>query len=113
MGKTQQVGPWMRWFEYEDLHDLLALYWNLNETSQLQKATEVTEMADDACNALIIAAAPDGGWQLTERDLKNGRSRDQVIELYTNATQQRQVSFFLDGVRPPMRVLWLRPQMPL
>lgn len=71
-------------------------YWNLKETSTVQMATEGTEMAEDAFNALIIAAAPDGGRNLTEDDLAKGLSKAQVIELYTDATRQRQLGFVLD-----------------
>jgi len=71
-------------------------HWNLNETSQVQMATEGTEMAEEAFNALIIAAAPDGGRRLTEDDLEKGLSKTQVIELYTDAARQRQLGFVLD-----------------
>merc|ERR1712187_1049750 len=71
-------------------------YWNLKETSDVQTATEGTEMAEEAFNALIIAAAPDGGRSLTEDDLEKGLSKEQVIELYTDAERQRQLGFVLD-----------------
>lgn len=71
-------------------------FWNLKETSQVQLATEGTEMAEDAFNSLIIAAAPDGGRNLSEEDLEKGLSKDQVIELYTDANRQRQLGFVLD-----------------
>merc|ERR1719277_2832230 len=71
-------------------------FWNLKETSQVQLATEATEMAEDAFNSLIIAAAPDGGRNLSEEDLAKGLSKDQVIELYTDANRQRQLGFMLD-----------------
>jgi len=71
-------------------------YWSLSETSKVQLATEGTDMQEEAFNALIIAAAPDGGRKLTEEDLAKGLSRQQVIELYTDAKRQRQLGFVLD-----------------
>lgn len=71
-------------------------HWNLVETSQAQLTTEGTEMAEDTFNALIIAAAPNGGRDLTEEDLMFGLSKAQVIELYTNADRQRELGFHLD-----------------
>merc|ERR1712137_1536434 len=71
-------------------------FWNLKETSAVQLATEGTEIAEDAFNALIIAAAADGGRNLSEQDLEKGLSKDQVIELYTDADRQRQLGFVLD-----------------
>merc|ERR1719277_1060693 len=74
-------------------------FWNLKETSQVQLATEGTDMAEEAFNALIIAAAPDGGRNLSEDDLEKGLSKDQVVELYTDAHRQRQLGFMLDIFR--------------
>lgn len=71
-------------------------YWNLAETSKVQMATEGTDMTEEAFNALIIAAAPEGGRKLTEEDLNRGLSKEQVVELYTDATRQRQLGFVLD-----------------
>lgn len=71
-------------------------YWNLEETKQVQKATEGTEMVEDAFKALIIAAAPDGGRKLSEEDMARGLSKEQVIELYTNAARQKQLGFVLN-----------------
>lgn len=71
-------------------------YWNWAETAQVQMATEGTEMAEDAFNALIIAAAPDGGRDLSEEDLAKGLSRETVIELYTNAQRQKKLGFVLN-----------------
>lgn len=71
-------------------------YWNLTETSKVQMETEGTEMAEEAFNALIIAAAPDGGRKLSEEDLARGLSREQVVELYTDATRQRTLGFVLN-----------------
>lgn len=71
-------------------------FWNLQETSTVQLATEGSQMAEEAFTSLIIAAAPEGGRKLTEDDLMKGLSRDQVIELYTNAERQRQLGFVLD-----------------
>lgn len=74
-------------------------YWNLMETSRVQMATEGTDMAEEAFNSLIIAAAPDGGRKLTEEELTKGLSKEQVIELYTDAARQRQLGFVLDVVK--------------
>lgn len=71
-------------------------YWNLKETSQIQMATEGSEMAEEAFNSLVLAAAPNGGRNLTEEQLGRGLSREQVIELYTDAKRQRQLGFVLD-----------------
>jgi len=71
-------------------------YWNQAETSAVQMATEGTEMPEEAFNALLIAAAPNGGRDLSEDDLSQGLSKDQVIELYTDAERQRQLGFVLD-----------------
>lgn len=71
-------------------------YWNLNETSQVQMATEGTEMLEESFNQLVIATAPDGGRKLSEDDLSLGLSRKQVIELYTDAKRQKQLGFVLD-----------------
>eukprot|EP00440_Ansanella_granifera_P056397 gb/GFBE01061121.1/.p1 GENE.gb/GFBE01061121.1/~~gb/GFBE01061121.1/.p1 ORF type:complete len:317 (+),score=91.92 gb/GFBE01061121.1/:1-951(+) len=71
-------------------------YWNLNETKEVQLATEGTEMAEEAFNSLIIAAAPDGGRRLTEEEMQKGLSKEQLIDLYTNAQRQRQLGFVLD-----------------
>eukprot|EP00933_Yihiella_yeosuensis_P074737 TRINITY_DN83776_c0_g1_i1.p1 TRINITY_DN83776_c0_g1~~TRINITY_DN83776_c0_g1_i1.p1 ORF type:complete len:318 (+),score=99.55 TRINITY_DN83776_c0_g1_i1:136-1089(+) len=71
-------------------------YWNLAETSKVQKATEGTDMAEEAFNSLIIAAAPDGGRKLSEEDMAKGLSKQQVIELYTSAEKQRQLGFVLN-----------------
>lgn len=71
-------------------------YWSFEETSQVQLATEGTEMTEDAFTSLIIAAAPDGGRHLSEEDLQRGLSRAQVIELYTDAQRQRTLGFVLD-----------------
>eukprot|EP00931_Biecheleriopsis_adriatica_P119815 TRINITY_DN95002_c0_g1_i1.p1 TRINITY_DN95002_c0_g1~~TRINITY_DN95002_c0_g1_i1.p1 ORF type:complete len:327 (+),score=88.98 TRINITY_DN95002_c0_g1_i1:46-981(+) len=71
-------------------------YWNLKETSEVQLATEGTEMAEEAFNSLIIAAAPDGGRKLTEEDMAKGLSKEQLIDLYTNAQRQRQLGFVLN-----------------
>lgn len=80
-------------------------YWNLNETSTVQLATEGTDMAEEAFNALIIAAAPNGGRQLSEEDLKKGLSEQQVIELYTDADRQRALGFVLDITKDYAAVL--------
>jgi len=79
-------------------------YWNLLETSRVQMATEGTEMAEEAFNSLIIAAAPDGGRNLTEDELRKGLSRDQVVELYTDASRQRQLGFVLDVFKDHKKV---------
>jgi len=71
-------------------------WWNQAETSAVQMATEGTDMADDAFNALLLAAAPNGGRDLTEEDLAKGLSREQVIRMYTDAQHQRQLGFVLD-----------------
>lgn len=71
-------------------------WWNLEETSAVQKATEGTDMAEEAFNSLIIAAAPDGGRHLTEDQMSKGLSREQVIDLYTNKEKQRKLGFVLD-----------------
>ncbi|CAE8605989.1 unnamed protein product [Polarella glacialis] len=85
-------------------------WWNLHETSQVQMATEGTEMAEEAFNSLIIAAAPDGGRRLTEEDMAKGLSRDQVIELYTNAQRQRQLGFVLDIYKDHAKVFNTEPE---
>jgi len=79
-------------------------YWNLNETSKVQMATEGTEMQEESFNALIIAAAPDGGRKLSEQDLERGLSREQVIELYTDAQRQRQLGFVLDVAKDHAKI---------
>lgn len=71
-------------------------YWNLLETSQVQKVTEGSEMAEDAFTSLVIAAADNKGRDLTEDDLAKGLSKVQVIELYTDAQRQRSLGFRLD-----------------
>lgn len=71
-------------------------HWNMRETSEVQKATEGTDMSDDAFNSLIIATADNKGRELTEEDLERGLSRDQVIELYTDAAKQRSLGFLLN-----------------
>eukprot|EP00930_Biecheleria_cincta_P072284 TRINITY_DN59708_c0_g1_i1.p1 TRINITY_DN59708_c0_g1~~TRINITY_DN59708_c0_g1_i1.p1 ORF type:complete len:335 (-),score=86.74 TRINITY_DN59708_c0_g1_i1:27-983(-) len=71
-------------------------WWNLQETSAVQKATEGTDMAEEAFNSLIIAAAPDGGRHLTEEQMSKGLAREQVIDLYTNKERQRKLGFVLD-----------------
>ncbi|CAJ1389648.1 unnamed protein product [Effrenium voratum] len=71
-------------------------FWNFQETSKVQLATEGTEMGEEAFNSLIIAAAPNGGRHLTEDDMGRGLSKDQVLDLYTNAQTQRQLGFVLD-----------------
>mmetsp|Transcript_67362 Transcript_67362/g.147610 ORF Transcript_67362/g.147610 Transcript_67362/m.147610 type:complete len:312 (-) Transcript_67362:77-1012(-) len=71
-------------------------HWNFQETSQVQMATEGTEMTEESFNSLIIAAAPDGGRHLTEVDMDRGLSKEQVLDLYTNAQRQRQLGFVLD-----------------
>jgi len=71
-------------------------YWNLRETSLAQVATEGTEMAEDAFNALIIASAPNGGRDLTEEELARGLSKAEVIKLYTDGDHQRNLGFVLN-----------------
>jgi len=71
-------------------------YWNMMETSKVQRATEGTDMTEEAFNSLVIAAAPNGGRHLTEEDLAKGLSKVQVIELYTNSQRQKQLGFVLD-----------------
>jgi len=71
-------------------------YWNFEETSQVQMATEGSEMLEESFNTLIIAAAEDGGRHLTEEALKRGLSKQQVVDLYTDAALQRQLGFVLD-----------------
>lgn len=71
-------------------------FWNLKETAAVQMATEGTEMTEEAFNSLILAAAPNGGKDLSEDDLAVGLSKEQVIELYTNAQRQKQLGFVLD-----------------
>lgn len=71
-------------------------HWNFQETSQVQMATEGTEMTEESFNSLIIAAAPDGGRHPTELDMDRGLSKEQVLDLYTNAQRQRQLTFVLD-----------------
>eukprot|EP00435_Cladocopium_sp_Y103_P071019 s99_g36.t1 len=51
---------------------------------------------EESFNSLIIAAAPDGGRHLTEVDMDRGLSKEQVLDLYTNAQRQRQLGFVLD-----------------
>ena len=53
-------------------------------------------MAEDVFNEFIIAATSVNGRRLTKQDLKDGLSRDQTIELCTNANLQRQLGFVLD-----------------
>jgi len=84
-------------------------YWNLKETSSVQMATEGTEMAEDAFNALIIAAAPDGGRNLSEDDLGKGLSKAQVIELYTDANRQRALGFVLDIYKDHAKIFKKEP----
>jgi len=71
-------------------------WWSHKEASQVQLATEGTEMPEDAFHALLIAAAPNGGRDLSEEDLEKGLSKEQVIELYTDADRQRSLGFVLD-----------------
>lgn len=71
-------------------------YWNLEETRNVQKATEGTDMTDDAFTMLVIAAAPNSGRDLSEDDLAKGLSKLQVIELYTDADRQRNLGFVLN-----------------
>jgi len=71
-------------------------YWNFKETSEVQLATEGTDMSEDAFNSLILAAADNKGRDLVEEDLARGLSREQVIDLYTNAERQRSLGFLLD-----------------
>lgn len=71
-------------------------YWNLEETRQVQKATEGTDMTDEAFTMLVIAAAPNSGRDLSESDLAQGLSKQQVIELYTDASRQRTLGFVLN-----------------
>lgn len=71
-------------------------YWNLQETSNVQKATEGSDMQEESFTALLIAAAPNGGRNLTEEDLKKGLSKEQVIQLYTDGNIQRQLGFVLN-----------------
>lgn len=86
--------------------------WNLLETSRVQMATEGTEMTEEAFNSLIIAAAPDGGRNLTEEELAKGLSRKQVIELYTDAERQRQLGFVLDVFKDHKKVFEGAPEEP-
>ena len=79
-------------------------FWSFQETSAVQLATEGTEMAEEAFNSLIIAAAPNGGRHLTEEDMARGLSKDQVLDLYTNAQRQRQLGFVLDIRKDHKRV---------
>ncbi|CAE7740376.1 ydhE [Symbiodinium sp. CCMP2592] len=79
-------------------------FWNFKETSAVQLATEGTEMGEEAFNSLIIAAAPNGGRHLTEEDMARGLSKDQVLDLYTNAQRQRQLGFVLDIMKDHQRV---------
>jgi DNA-binding protein YbaB len=71
-------------------------FWNMNETSEVQMATEGTGMREEDFKSLIIAAAPDGGRTLTEEDLQRGLSKEQVIQLYTDREKQRQLGFVLN-----------------
>lgn len=71
-------------------------YWNFGETAKVQMATEGTEMNEESFKSLVIAAAPDGGRKLVEDDLQKGLSRQQVVELYTDAVRQKQLGFVLD-----------------
>lgn len=71
-------------------------YWNLKETAAVQAATEGTEIAEDQFNALVIAAAPNGGRDLTEEELAKGLSEEKVVELYTDAAVQRRLGFVLN-----------------
>mmetsp|Transcript_107440 Transcript_107440/g.342464 ORF Transcript_107440/g.342464 Transcript_107440/m.342464 type:complete len:330 (+) Transcript_107440:54-1043(+) len=87
-------------------------YWNLKETSTVQLATEGTDMAEDSFNALIIAAAPQGGRTLTEEDLAKGLSKQQVVELYTDAKRQRQLGFVLDIRKDHAKVFNTAPAEP-
>jgi len=85
-------------------------WWNLEETSKVQMATEGTEMAEESFNSLIIAAAPDGGRRLTEEQMANGLSKEQVIDLYTNAAKQRQLGFVLDIYKDHAKVFKAQAQ---
>jgi len=71
-------------------------YWNLNEASRAQMATEGTNLSQDAFEALIIGAAPRGGRDLTEEELEKGLPRAQVEALYTNVELQRSLGVALD-----------------
>jgi len=71
-------------------------YWNMTEASKVQKMTEGTEMTEEAFNSLVIAVAPDRGRHLTEEDVIKGLSREQVVDLYTNAERQKQLGFVLN-----------------
>lgn len=84
---------------FERFDEDLDGYWNLNETSTVQKATEGSDMAEDAFHALIIAAAPEGGRNLSEDDLVKGLSKPQVLELYTEKERQRKLGFVLNVVK--------------
>jgi len=85
-------------------------WWNLEETSKVQMATEGTEMAEESFNSLIIAAAPDGGRRLTEEEMAKGLSKEQVIDLYTNAQKQRQLGFVLDIYKDHAKVCQAQAQ---
>lgn len=80
-------------------------YWNLMETSAAQLATEGTSMQHDAFEALIMAAAPNGGRDLQEDDLGRGLPLRQVVDLYTDARLQRRLGFVLD-VRKDHRMIF-------
>merc|ERR1712039_132723 len=74
-------------------------FWNFKETAEVQFVTEGTMMTDEAFTSLVITTSPDGGRNLTEEDLVRGLSREQVVDLYTNADRQRQLGFVLDVSR--------------
>lgn len=74
-------------------------YWSLQETSQVQLATEGTEMTEESFNLLIISVADNKGRNLVEADLALGLSRAQVVDLYTDAQRQRSLGFVLDIYR--------------
>jgi len=71
-------------------------YWTMAETAKVQMATEGSEMTEDAFISLVIAAAPDGGRNLSQDDLERGLSKEQVIELYTDKEHQKKLGFLLD-----------------
>eukprot|EP00434_Breviolum_minutum_P014078 symbB.v1.2.012414.t1/scaffold831.1/size159220/10 len=67
-------------------------------------ALPVCDHEEESFNSLIIAAAPDGGRHLTEVDMDRGLSKEQVLDLYTNAQRQRQLGFVLDIRKDHVRV---------
>lgn len=71
-------------------------FWNMQETAEVQRNTEGSEITEESFNALVIAAAPNGGRNVTEDDLAKGLSREQVITLYTDAKYQKQLGFVLN-----------------